>query len=172
MGKKIFSDENSFDRVQITSECMNNFFGDNPSIFIWSLIKNEKNENLFFTDTAEEITGYSADELRLFPGKVNTIVFEEDKHRIKRIFNEFCENHSRNDISLIYRIVTKDNLVKWVEERIKVFRNETGAIKEFCGMVSDISRFKESESDLLEKIGSLQQLNTSKDRFIPCFLMI
>lgn len=154
------------DRIKVTSQYLNNFFDEEPAVFFWSLIKTGKDENLYFSEAVEKVTGYISSELRMFPGKVNTIIFEEDKHRIKRSYSEFSEDPFRKRISFIYRLVTKDKKLKWVEEKIKVERGATGEIKEIRGMVSDISRFKEDESLLARKIADLQQLNNSKDKFI------
>ncbi len=134
--------------------------------FLWHLKKVGETENVFYSENILKVTGYSGDELKHFPGRGNAIVFEEDQHKVKKIFNEFVEDSSKNFIKLIYRIIKKDKKVVWVVESVSVKRNFDGAAIEFNGIVTDITDLKESEISLERSLDNFRQLNSSKDKFI------
>ncbi len=166
MERKSVSDIKSLGSENITSEIINGFFGKFDDRFIWALTKNGADEKLFISESAETVTGYGRSELNLFPYKTDGLIYNEDRHIILKLFNEFSEDASRIAVSFTYRILTKNDNVKWVEEQICVKRDESGKAAEFYGMVTDISKFKIEESALLKETENLKSLNLSKDRFI------
>lgn len=166
MERKSVSNIKFLGSEQIISEFINGFFGKFEDRFIWASIKIGTEEKLFFSDSAETVTGYGRNELNMFADKTDDFIYQEDRHIILKLFNEFSEDASREAVSFTYRIVTKKNYIKWVEEQICVKRDDSGKATEFYGIVTDVSKFKNEESALLKETENLKRLNLSKDRFI------
>ncbi len=143
-----------------------NTFSRIENCFFWFLKEEKGIEHAFYSDSFIKLTGYPADEVKHFPGRSTPIVYEEDSHKIKKIFSDFTADPSKNDINLTYRIIRQDREVIWIEENILVKRDAAGNPVEFYGIVYDITPFKNQEEALKKQVASLQELNVSKDRFI------
>ena len=166
MKNKFDSGNNFIEQFKQTSEFLNQNFPEVTKYFLWSLKKDGEKENVFYTESIKDITGYTGDEIKHFPGRGNAIVFEEDIHKVKKVFSDFIVDPSRPNINLTYRITRKDKKIIWIQESVNVQRDESGSVTEFYGAVYDISKFKEEEFELLKTIENLKGLNSSKDRFI------
>ncbi len=75
-------------------------------------------------------------------------VYEQVKRQIKK---------QREQFTLEYRIVTKDKIIKWVEERTVVLRNNQGQVIGFDGVVFDISERVKAEQALRNTQALLMQ---------------
>jgi len=139
---------------------------ENISEFFWISKKINGIEHVEYFGGIEKITGYTADEIKSFPGRVLYITIEEDKNNIALELSKFEQDSTLSEITLIYRIKRKDENIAWIKERIKVKRNEKGEIESYYGVVLDITDFKETEKKLKEKEEALKQTNSAKDRFI------
>ncbi len=152
---------------EIILDEIKNFVSGISDSFLWSLRKDDKNnEQIFYTDNIINVTGYSANEIKHFPGRRTAIVFEEDLQEIKKTFSDFLNDTSKNFIKLIYRIVKKDKTIIWIKESVSVQRNEEGKVCKFSGITTEISDMKEEEITLQNSLENFKQLNASKDRFI------
>ncbi len=149
-----------------SNESINKFFYGIEDSFLWSLKKKDEGEVVFYSDNIQKITGYTADEIKHFPGRCSAIIFEEDQQRIKKLFNDFAYDPAANYVRLIYRITRKDKSIAWIGESISVTRNKSDKPLEFKGIVSDISALMEEKSTLTKSLENFKQLNASKDKFI------
>lgn len=153
-------------RPEIMLESLRHFFSGIKDCFFWSVHKVDEKEEVFYTDNITGITGYSADEIKHFPGRGTAIIFEEDLQRVKKTFSDFVNDPAENHITLIYRIVKKDKSVIWIKESVSVTRAPEGKICWFYGIVTEVSDIKEEEITLQKALENFKQLNASKDRFI------
>ncbi len=152
---------------EIILDAIKDFVSGIDDCFLWSLKKDEKNnEEVFYTDNITNITGYSANEIKHFPGRGTAIVFEEDLQKVKKIFSDFVNDASKNFIKLNYRIVKKDKTVIWIKESVSVRRDGEGKAYKFFGIVTEISDMKEEGISLKKSLENFKQLNASKDKFI------
>ena len=93
--------------------------------------------------------GYTPEELLSGSTPFSTMVHPED---LERVASEVAEN-SRNGLShfqQVYRIVTKEGRVRWVDDRTAVERNTDGQVTYYQGIVLDITERKEAENALQE----------------------
>ncbi len=135
-------------------------------------------KNLFFTvkylngesetlisDAVEEITGYTAEEIRNFPENLYSLIHNEDSAQIKKALIEFENDPLKKYEELIYRIISKRGEVVWLKEFISVER-EKGKIICRKSIVLNISEIKKGEKKLQILNDSLKELNSQKDQFI------
>jgi len=135
--------------------------------FLWSAEKNaDGTEEVFYTDSVQKITGYSAEEVKSFAGRGFHLIHPEDSLMIKKKFSEFEYDSTQYSISLVYRIQNKNKQVVWVKEAITVERDNRGKITRYDGIVTDITELKDAEYTIKESEESLKQINSAKDKFI------
>ncbi len=134
--------------------------------FFWSSKKEEQKEIVFYSDNIIKITGYTAEEIKHFPGRGSSIIFEDDQQKIKKLLNDFSNDTSAYFIKLTYRIVRKDKSIVWIKESISAIRNNTGRPEQFYGIVADINDLVGEQSSLMKSLENFRQLNSSKDKFI------
>jgi len=88
--------------------------------------------------------GYTPGELLSGDTKYGDLVHPQDLQR----FNEEVRQHSASGIARFqreYRIIGKDGLVRWVDERTAVERDARGHIAQYQGIVIDITDRKNAE---------------------------
>ena len=134
--------------------------------YFWYEDRKNKKAEIFYTNSVEEVTGYTKEELLAMPGKGKDIIHGEDLQELKHQVNEFENDPDRNCLELEFRITRKNNKNVWVKEILFVDRNDEGEIIESFGKVYNISSYKEKEKTLLKNIDELRNLNVSKDNFI------
>lgn len=125
----------------------------------------EADGDFCFSANFETISGYTEQEINLFPERYSTIIFKNDKDR----FNEWISNlHSElnNKSEIDYRIIKKDNNVIWVKESLYTTRDKKGLIKSFNSIVKNITPYKRNESTLLNQLNILEDQNSAKDKFV------
>jgi len=134
--------------------------------FFWSSSINEGVESVFYTNGIIGLTGYTQHEIKSLPNRGMDLIYEEDLNGVKDNFEAFLNDSARRNIKLIYRLVRKDKNLIWVKESITVDRDEKGTVKNFYGIVSDITDLKSVEETARKSEEELRLINFSKDKFI------
>jgi PAS domain S-box-containing protein len=163
---KTVKSSNKNSSVFINEELASEFVKGINDCFLWSSKKENNEELVFYSDNVEKVTGYKGDELKRLPGRGSSIIYEEDIHKMKKQYSDFINTPSKKKITFIYRIVRKDNKLRWIKESIKVERDKDGNVKNSYGIVNDITDIKEEEITQSSHIENLKELNASKDKFI------
>jgi PAS domain S-box-containing protein len=118
--------------------------------YIYSLKTSEgKSAELEWVSGAfKQITGYQPEDINKLPNNYYSIIHEDDE----RILNELRPEKLKSDsYKLVYRIKTKNNETKWLEDQFLVTRNEkTGKAIKIVGAVRDISLEKDIQTALQE----------------------
>lgn len=117
---------------------------------------------MYFSDNFFEVTGFNTSELK----SIREIVFEEDISSYKKVLFEFENDYLKDELNLEYRVVRKDEKLVWVNESLKVFRDENGKITKSVGRVIDVSERKLLEDEIEKDNKKLRKQNYSKDRFL------
>ncbi|MCF8354111.1 MAG: response regulator [Melioribacteraceae bacterium] len=157
--------ENYSKEELIFFEEINNFFV-RTSDYSWSITYSNDSAQNFISGTIEKLTGYKAKDLEKKPGQLLFIVHEDDKGEVKRIYTEAENRGKKNIFKVIYRIINKDERTLWIRENICVKRDDDGNAEEIFRLLCNISDIKEVESELRESLEKLQELNSTKDKFI------
>lgn len=136
----------------------------NESFYWLVLKKDDAHEDVFYSEKIKEITGFTADELIQMKGRGMELVADEDINYVKLMYSEL-EKTDNNKIDIVYRIVTKDGKIKYLNEKITFEKNDDDS-KVYKGIVTDISTGKNQEEYLLKHLEDLTQMNHAKDNFI------
>ncbi len=108
--------------------------------------------------------GYTPDEFLSGSITYSSIILPDDLDRVTREVHDFCDKGA-DQFRLEYRIMTRERLVRWVNEHTNVERDAAGGVKNFEGIVIDITERKLAEEELERQKLQLQELNrTLEDR--------
>lgn len=107
----------------------------------------------YVSENVKTLTGYSAADF--YSGRIHyaNVVFPED---LPRVSSEVAENTNagKDDFSQIYRIVTKNGKVRWIDDKTWTRKDAQGNITHYQGLVLDVTHNKETE----QKLSKLQKL--------------
>ncbi len=111
----------------------------------------------FVSQGSQELTGYKAEDL--VENKVmdfNSLILPGDRFKIRK---EIDIQMARNaHFEVVYRIKKPDNRIAWLWERGKGIPDESGQVTAIEGFITDITKMKEAERQLIEKDKALEKL--------------
>lgn len=134
--------------------------------FLWSVSSENGIEEVFYTESIKNMTGFSAEEVRNLPGRGLSLIHAADAFAVRKAMTDFENNPSAKTLKLQYRIVTKNQDILWISESISVERNSLGKVLRWDGIVFNVTELKQTEESLRESREKLVEMNTAKDRFI------
>lgn len=135
-------------------------------VALWRSASIRKESNVLFSSGIQQLTGYTLKEFEESSGKFNTLLYYEDVQHSLKILTDFEKNLNQKNIELIYRIVTKEGVIRWVKEEIAKFKDPVSKKVLYLGCIVSIESLKETEQKLRDSEAQLIELNHSKDRFI------
>jgi PAS domain S-box-containing protein len=91
--------------------------------------------------------GYKPEEFLSRSITYSAIIHPDDRQRVTREVHDICDSGG-NLLRLEYRIMTKGGDVRWANELTIVERDEAGGVKNFEGVVIDITERKLAEAEL------------------------
>jgi PAS domain S-box-containing protein len=111
----------------------------------------------FVSQGCINLTGYNPTELL----KNNSIAYKdillkEDQPRVKKEVEKQIRQEKSFEIK--YRIQTKDKKIRWVWERGSGINDKNGHITALEGFITDITKMKETEQQLVEKEQAVRKL--------------
>jgi PAS domain S-box-containing protein len=104
--------------------------------------------------------GYTPDEFLSGSITYSSIILPDDLERVTREVHDFCDEGA-DQFRLEYRIMTRDGDIRWVNEHTNVERDAAGGVKNFEGIVIDITERKLVEEQLERQKRQLQELNST-----------
>jgi len=98
----------------------------------------------------QALTGRPVQSIVDFPHLWDELIHPEDRSRVKGRLAVLPEV---DQVEVEYRIISQDGEVRWVRDRMRVFRNRVGAPVEVVGILSDVTarRSLEGQVALLEE---------------------
>lgn len=109
---------------------------------IWEVKDGER----VFSDRWFEITGYSREELGSM-GDWKSLIHPEDRPHVGTMLEEYKKGNTPY-YKCEYRLRTKGNGYKWLQDRGKALFDERGSIRHMGGSHTDITELKEYEKEL------------------------
>lgn len=122
----------------------------------------EKWTKIYLNDQIEQLTGYTKSDF--LEGRINfsELMHEADKEKVINMSENKIAN--REKIHLTYRIRTKANTIKWIEEFADTIKSNNNV--EFIeGIFIDITERKNNESAIIDKERA-QSANKAKSEFL------
>ncbi|WP_372745971.1 PAS domain S-box protein [Lutibacter sp.] len=140
----------------------NNIINRSSSIaFLW---KNDAIWSIeFVSDNILNLCGYSKEEFTTQKIIYLDLIYPDDLEQVKQEVKTASENLAiQNFAHKPYRIITKNNEVKWVQDNTFIRRNKEGIITHYEGVIYDITEKINSEQTLiLEKNKAQNYLNVA-----------
>ncbi|PCH49360.1 MAG: hypothetical protein COC22_06685 [Flavobacteriaceae bacterium] len=131
----------------------------NKSSSVAILCKNERDFPVeFVSENTLKLFGYSSSELRLNKIPIHQVVHPEDKKRIGAEFIKLSKGEYPKGIRLSrFRIITKEEQVKWVRCNADAILNDDGEITHVQGIIEDITEKKKTEDLFFESNQRLKE---------------
>ncbi|MRR55002.1 MAG: PAS domain S-box protein [Deltaproteobacteria bacterium] len=109
--------------------------------------------------------GYTPDEFLSGAIAYSSILHPDDLERVTREVHEFC-NDGAGQFRLEYRIRTKGGEIRWVNEHSNIERDAAGGVKNFEGIIIDVTERKRAEDAIRASREKYQALVDSFDGLI------
>jgi PAS domain S-box-containing protein len=106
-------------------------------------------DELYWSGCAPALFGYEPGRMRISRAQFLQAVHPEDRQRVTAAVWACLEQRAEYEIE--YRVVWPDGSIHWMHEQGDVLRDEDGAPLNMLGLVQDITRRKEAESQLQEQ---------------------
>lgn len=113
-------------------------------LFIW---KAEEGWPVEFVSNNISQYGYTAEEFYAGYRKFTDIIYPDDLERINREVIQYS-NEGRKDFRQIYRIICKNQDIRWVDDWTLIIRDEKGIVTHFQVIIRDITERKWAEERL------------------------
>ncbi|MEX1330264.1 MAG: PAS domain S-box protein [Desulfobacterales bacterium] len=112
----------------------------------------------FVSDNVKELFGYKAEEFASGKIAYSGVVHPDDLERVEKEVAIFSAEEGREEFTHDpYRVVTKDEEIKWVDDMTFIRRDENGDITHYEGIVLDISERVSAEHEKEGLRGKLQR---------------
>jgi PAS domain S-box-containing protein len=107
--------------------------------------------------------GYPAEVFLSGALSYSQVIHPEDLERVRGEVHGFC-TAGNDQFRLEYRIITRAGAVRWVNEHTNVERDGAGFVKNFEGIVIDVTERKLAEEELQRQKELLQELNETLEK--------
>ncbi len=160
------------DKTKIENEVVNfsilkDLFEAKPYFFedCFFIVSNNSVDNpeLYFGNI-EKISGYSIQEIQALPNGFQSLIHPEDIENYNKHILELASKGTEEFSEHIFRIITKEDEIVWLKEKLYV-KNDINGIK-FEKFICDVSSFKKKEEELLKQYLTANEQNNIKDKFI------
>lgn len=136
--------------LNITEEDMNTWesFGFNLNklnIPIY-VVNSHEDKVIFLSDKVQDILGITAKKIPI--DSLKNIIHTED---IQKVLRKRSKLRPAMKVTLTYRIITQEGMVKWVKDSAMVIRNNNGQILGTIGFLEEITEIKKLQ-DQLERV--------------------
>jgi diguanylate cyclase (GGDEF)-like protein/PAS domain S-box-containing protein len=111
----------------------------------------------FVSHPAERILGYPVERWTAEPGFRGRIIHPEDRGRAVTKYREVATGGRHGQFE--YRMVSAEDSVVWVTDRVTPVRDPDGRIRQLRGVTIDITRRKQAEEGLRNSFGMLFAAN-------------
>jgi PAS domain S-box-containing protein len=131
---------------------------ENIPVTVYSALPDEYSTSIFLSGRMEELTGYPPDQFLQDPQLWLAVVHPDDRAHVWKKIEEHRKNKCPLDVE--YRIVTKNDTIKWVRDWATPMLDENGEILRINGFMEDITERKhlEEQMRLQERLAAVGQL--------------
>lgn len=120
--------------------------------------------DVFWTEQVGPIFGYPLGEMETSYENFLAAIHEDDRVRVVAAIDKAVEFGEGYDVE--YRIVWPDGTIKWANSKGDVIKNEKGEAVQMIGIVQDIQRVKDAESELVEAKEAAEKASQAKSEFL------
>ena len=110
----------------------------------------------FLSSDVEQLTGYHVgDFINNAVRSYSSIIYPEDNDYVNKLISEAI--NGSNDWELEYRIIHKDGTIRWVYEKGKAVRDDSGKIEHLDGIIMDITERKKVQNEIRKLSLAIEQ---------------
>ena len=131
------------------------------AIFRW---ENDENLTVRFVSKSINRYGYEVEDF-LNENTFFNFVYKDDVAQLKEVIKNAIK-YDLESFSFIFRVVDKDNDIKWVDNRTILIKDDYSNVTGFYGYLNDITKLKMNEEELKEKVKVEVEKNLEKDRLL------
>ncbi|NPA74393.1 MAG: PAS domain-containing protein [Epsilonproteobacteria bacterium] len=131
-------------------------------IFKWN---NDKDLSVDFVSNSIKSYGYYKKDFENKSLNYMDIVFQEDKRELRDLIDYHIAISSKSFFQ-IYRIVDNGGKIRWIYSRVLLLKDDFGEVKYLYGYIHDITKLKQAEEELKERVEEEIAKNREKDGFI------
>ena len=157
---KIPSEE--YEELKRTNERLDFIFNSMP-VVLFTLKPTRDFEVTFITRNTLEELGYESTDFMKNPGLWIECIHSDD---MEQIFTGFSELFDKGNYTCMYRFKCKSGEYIWVQNTLKLINEDNGNLPvEIIGCLSNISKMKLAEEQLLRKKEELERSNADLENF-------
>jgi len=134
----------------------------------WEIFVDLAGEIKYISPSCELISGYAANEFIENPKLLTQIVHQADKEIVDNHFDKKLK-HTAENISLAYRIITKNGDIKWIEHNCKKSFDRSNRIIGYSSSNRDITERQNKQDKLIQTEKELtiakEKAEASEDKF-------
>ncbi|MHB9101182.1 MAG: EAL domain-containing protein [Sulfuricella sp.] len=136
-------------------------------------IENDRSAETSQSPACEAVTGYTAEEFAANPHLWIQIVVPEDRELVMERVHQILEG---NDVSSIeHRIIRKNGETRWVSDTIILFKDVSGKLLSYDGVIKDITERKRYQAQLerqanFDELTGLPNRNLLTDRLAQALM--
>ena len=131
------------------------------AIFRW---ENDENLTVRFVSKSINRYGYEVEDF-LNENTFFNFVYKDDVAQLKEVIKNAIK-YDLESFSFIFRVVDKDNDIKWVDNRTILIKDDYSNVTGFYGYLNDITKLKMNEEELKKKVKVEVEKNLEKDRLL------
>ncbi len=110
----------------------------------------------FIIGSTMDLCGYTVEELNLKEGKWHDIIHAEDRSKVCAESSHLRKE--KGSLIQVYRIITKTNEERWIEDRKTSLFSEKGEFLGINGIIFDITQRKKAEAEVIVHRNYLEEL--------------
>ncbi|NWG04699.1 MAG: PAS domain S-box protein, partial [Syntrophaceae bacterium] len=137
---------------------------ENIPVAVYSALPDEHSTNLFISGRMEELTGYPSHQFIENPELWMKVIHPEDQEKVWREVQK--HRKERKPLDVEYRLITRDNMTKWIRDKATPAMNEKGEIVRIDGFMEDITEQKQMEEALRESVERFKQVAETTGEWI------
>jgi PAS domain S-box-containing protein len=154
------------EQALLESEEKYRLVSENIPVVVYSALPDEHSTNVLVTGRILELTGYSGEQFMEDPELSGRIVHPEDREHVWKKIEEHREK--KIPLEVEYRIITKDNTVKWIRDKATPMVDENGQIIRIDGFMEDITNRRKAKEALRQSENKYRKLFCNAEAAMFC----
>lgn len=127
------------DQLRAASHRLQTLLTVSPAV-IYTLHPDQLTRPTFVSDNLHTMTGYSPQAVMTTLNWLTDCVVPEDQTALIAKRQQWLATGAEHHISAVYRLRCADNRVIWVDDQLKAVRDQSGALVELVGAITDITK--------------------------------
>jgi len=134
--------------------------------FFWFIKNIDDDKFIYYSDTVEQLTGYSSSELKDRNGGLFSLINEFELPKVKEYFQIILDPSNDDFAEFSFHLKAKTDQTLNLFTTIILDKDDVGNPKLIKGFSIDITSLKNGSNDIYSEVERLTEINAQKDKFI------